>query len=302
MSARLTSVLGFDTSPEQASARPENVNFGVGKTPRLALWAGAYCHNAVFAYGSRPEVILESIRRASRLASTQFRTRLTAKQSDRRPKAQYRESGFREDGQVVLYDFKSTFKDSSWRLTKAFKGFSYRQPKSLLHLLTDLQEFRLITQKHYARTPYGAVHRKVTLAFIHLDDESINVLKTNKKALQLFTDMFLNGKNERLALLILVDDPKKLPIELIKATDLSWFIGEDNEKFAEELYKLPIYRKHFGLIHIGIMWDRMTPDTLRSFTFVVGEKSDWLIEKKSVLKEQDSDWWDYLNALKDERE
>lgn len=301
MSVRLTRTLGFDTSPEQSSARPENVNFGVGKTPRLALWSGAYCNNAIFAYGARPEVIFETVRRAARLSSIQFKTRMTAKESDRRPKPQYKEFGFREDGQTVLYDLDGTFRDSSYRLEKAYKGFKYRKPKSFLHLLTDLQEFRLLIQDHYTHLPYGAVHRKTVLAFVHLNDESVDILRTNEKARQLLTDIFLNGKHERLSLLLLIDDPEKLPKDLLRASDLNWFVGAKNEQFAEKFYKLPTYRKHFGLTHIGVMWDRMMPETLRSFTFLVNEKDDWLIEKKSVLKEQDEDWWDYLNKLKEER-
>lgn len=301
MTSRLTNVLGFDTALEQGAVRPENVNFGVGRTPRLALWTGAYCHNAIFAYGDRPEVLFESVRRAARLATTQFKTRLTAKQSDRRPKAQYRESGFRESGQVVFYDLTDDFREAGKRMQRTYRGFSYRQPQSILHLLTDLQEFRLQVQEHYAALPYGAVHRKVTLAFVHLDAESLLTLKNHGKAMQLLTDMFLNGGNERLALLLVVKDAKSIPKKFLETADMAWFLGEENEAVAEEHYELPIYRKHFGLVHIGLVWDKTQPEELRSFCFLVGEKEEWLKEKKSVLKAQDKDWEEYLAALEEER-
>lgn len=302
MTNRLSNSLGFDTSPEQGAVRPENVNFGVGKTPRLALWTGAYCHNAIFAYGERPEVVFESVRRAARLSTTQFKTRLRAKQSDRRPKAQYKESGFRESGQTVFYDLVGTFEEPGKRMQYAYKGFKYRRPRSILHLLTDLQEFRLKIQQHYSSMPYGAVHRKVTLAFLHMDRSIWASLQTNTKAMQLLLDMFLNGHKERLALMLVVDDVTIIPKEFLQTADMAWFVGKDNEKVAEEHYELPIYRKYFGLIHIGLVWDKTQPEELRSFCFLLNEKEDWLIAKKSALKKQDRDWEEFLAALEKERE
>lgn len=303
MSLRLTRALGFDTAFEQSSVRPENVNFGVGKTPRLALWAGAYCHNAIFAYGPRPETIFETIKRAARLSSSEYKTRMTAKQSFRRPKPQYKESGFRSDGQTVLYDFAGLFAERSKYLTRAFKNFGYRRPQSILHLLTDLQEFRLGVQDHYRDSPYGAVHRKTTLAFLALDDLAIRELTENKKARQLLHDMFMNGHKERLAIFLVVKDASSVSSLFYNVSDLSWFVGEENEKHCVELYKdLPIYKKHAGSIHIGLMWDKTMPQTLRAFSFLINEKEDWLIEKKEALKKQDQDWLDYLEALEAERE
>lgn len=303
VSPRLTRALGFDTASEQAAVRPENVNFGVGKTPRLALWAGAYCHNGVFAYGHRPETIFETIRRAARLSSSEYKTRMTAKQSARRPKPQYVESGFRSDGQSVLYDFPGIFEDKARYLTRSYKNFGYRRPKSILHLLTDLQEFRLKIQAHYKNSPYGAVHRKTTLAFIVLDTPALAELKRNEKALQLLHDMFLNGHKERLAILLVVEDATLIPHQFYEVSDLSWFVGDSNQEFCKKLYStLPIYKKHAGSVHIGLMWNRTQPDTLLSFSFLINEKEDWAIEKKEALKKQDEDWLAYLDALEKERE
>lgn len=301
MTLQLNSSLGFDTALEQGAVRPENVNFSVGKTPRLALWTGAYCHNGIFAYGERPEVILESIRRAARLSSSQFKTRLRAKQSDRRPKPQYRESGFQESGQVALYDFTNMFDEPGRALQRAYRNFHYRRPQSILHLLTDLQEFRLRVQRHYSSMPYGAVHRKVTLAFIHLDRETLAQLLTHGKATQLLLDMMINGLHERLAIMLVVPSAQQLPKSFLNAADMTWFVGDDNQSYAEQFYKLPIYRKHFGLIHIGLLWDKTDPEQLRSFCFVSSEKEQWLIDKKKALKRQDKDWEKYLELLEEER-
>ena len=301
MSLRLSRALGFDLALEQSAVRPENVNFGLGKTPRLALWAGGYCRNGIFTYGDRPEVLWESVRRAARLASTQFTTRMTAKQSDRRPKPRYQESGFRESGEAAFYDLPGLFAAKGIRLERNFRGFSYRRPESLLHFLTDLQEFRLRVQDHYAKTPYGAVHRKLTLIFLHLDEASLAILRGNEKAMRLLQDIFLNGHRERLALLLVTQEASSIPENLYRQSDVSWFQGEANSAFAENRYKLPVYRKHFGLVHIGLLWDKTMPDTLRSFCFVESEKSEWLQEKKSVLREQDEDWKNYLKSLEAER-
>lgn len=303
MSIRLTRALGFDTAKEQSAVRPENVNFGVGKTPRLALWAGAYCHNAIFAYGPRPETVFETVRRAARLSSTEYRTRMTAKQSARRPKASFRESGFRADGQAVLYDLSGQYHTRAKYLTRAYKNFGYRQPQSILHLLTDLQEFRLTIQDHYKGNPYGAVYRKTTLAFIVLDQTAIKELKNNPKAKQVLLDMMINGHKERLSVLLIVENAADLDIDFYKVADLTWFVGETNEKFCESIYPtLPVYRKHAGSIHIGLMWDRTMPETLRAFSFLINEKEDWLIEKQAALKQQDQDWLTYLEALEGVRE
>lgn len=303
VSRRLTRELGFDTANEQAAVRPENVNFGVGKTPRLALWAGAYSHNAIFAYGHRPETIFETIRRAARLSSTEHKTRMTAKTSARRPRPRYIESGFRSDGQAVLYDFPKLFEDRAKYLTRAYKNFGYRQPKSILHLLTDLQEFRLKIQAHYKDSPYGAVHRKTTLAFIVLGTPEIAELQRNEKARKILYDMFLNGYKERLAILLVVEDASVVPFEFYEVSDMSWFVGDANEEFCKKLYStLPIYKKHAGSVHIGLMWDRTMPETLRAFSFLINEKEDWVIEKKAELNKQDADWLAYLEALERERE
>lgn len=299
---RLSKALGFDTSAEQGGVRPENVNFSVGKTPRMSLWAGGYCHNGIFFYANSPEIIWESIRRAGHLATQQHKSRVTAKQTKIKPKTYYRESGFRESGQVVLYDMNGKFEVEGKRLDKIRSGFAYRQPKSILHLLTDIQEFRLRTKEYYSKLPYGAVNRKVTLAFLHMESDALAELKRNTKAFQVLLDIFINGHNERFMLLLVTNHASMTPRELIDVADMGWYLDDENEKFAEKHYGLPIYRKHFGEVHRGLVWEKGHPEVLTSFTSLVKEVSEWLKKKKETLDAEDLEWEEYLKALDAERE
>lgn len=301
MADSLEKLLGFDTSPRQSFARPETIFFWWGRSPAVIFWAASYFKNALYIYGNREDQLLNRIARATRLSNRKFEEPELSKTVARPRRKAMRETGFKDHAQVVFYDFTRSHGEFALSMKKISSTFVYRQPESAKTLIGNLQTFRSDIAKAYKDSPYGALRRKGLLMFLLLDHDSLEDLKQSPAAIAILQDIFETGNNERIYLILCTQYAEDLSPELVAAAESAIFIGEANQNIAEKFYAVPVTDNDYGAIKIGVAWDITKPDTLRKMAAVKLEKENWVIERQAAIKQQDSDWLEYLNELKAER-
>lgn len=293
--------LGFDLSPMQSFARPETIFFWWGRSPSVVYWAASYFKNGIYAFGDREDQLLDRIARATRLSTWKFQEPELSKTVARPRRKAMRETGFKEHGQVVVYDLTRKHADFAHAMKKVSPTFVYRQPDSIKSLLRDLQTFRSDISKAYKGNPYGANRRTGLLMFFILDSRATSELQSTPAAMAILQDIFETGRNERIYPILCVREARELSAELVQESESSIFLGDANQKLAEAFYKIPVTDKDYGAVKIGVAWDTKNPDELRRIAAVKLEKETWVVERQVAMKQQDEDWVDYLHELEEQR-
>lgn len=293
--------LGFDVTLLQRYSSPETIYFWWGRSPAVVYWAASYFTNGLYAYGDEEEQLLNRLKRAVKLSTQQYREPKLRKTAARPKRRSMEETGFKDQGQVVFYDFGATQRDLAVELTKLSKDFVYRVPASLAGLLRDLNVFREEVRDAYSDTPYGPKRRMGLLMFLKLDDDALRELRSNEVLLNELEEFFSNAHKERIYPILAAKDAADLSVGIVRAAESAVFVGKANQELAEAFYKLPVQDRDFGSVRIGVVWDTTKPEVLRRMAPVRAEKEQWVIERQAALEKQDADWNAYLEALEEQR-
>lgn len=293
--------LGFDVTLLQRYSSPETIYFWWGRSPAVVYWAASYFTNGLYAYGDQEDQLLNRLKRAVKLSTQQYREPKLRKAAARPKRRSMEETGFKDHGQVVFYDFGATQRDLAVELTKLSRDFVYRVPPSLTGLLRDLNVFRDEVRAAYSDTPYGPKRRTGLLMFLKLDADALQELHSSQALLDELEEFFTNAHKERIYPILATKEASDLSVGVVKAAESAIFVGDANQKLAEAFYKVPVHDRDFGSIRIGVVWDITKPDALRRMAPVRAEKEQWVIERQAALEKQDADWDAYLEALEEQR-
>lgn len=206
-----------------------------------------------------------------------------------------------ESATIALFDLKGSHKEVGGSLEEQFLSFEYHPYEdSLEQLLEDLYKLRQeIRTKNLGSGYLEPPNRKVLVVLLDLDEDLVHDLELSLRSRELLRDLLLNSERERLYILPMSSRAAGVPGEIMRALDWSIYLGDENRGFAKGFHKnLDESYYSFSQVLIGTHYSKHEK-RLAAVHHLEFTPSEWYLQERKQLQEEDAAYEKFLQALDD---